>query len=107
MGTWRYDRGLLSLQRFHDIRMTPTTLTHLDLTTDPAAHGVVKDETVTVQFAEKPGSLMSLEGPNRYAPGDALITGVTGERWVVSRDRFDAKYVSHEDRKSTRLNSSH
>ncbi|MFX5743134.1 PGDYG domain-containing protein, partial [Acinetobacter baumannii] len=24
---------------------------------------------------------MSLEGPNRYAPGDALITGSTGDRW--------------------------
>ncbi|MCL6469007.1 MAG: PGDYG domain-containing protein, partial [Ralstonia sp.] len=39
------------------------------------------------------GELMSLEGPNRYAPGDALITGSTGDRWVVSRERFDAKYV--------------
>jgi hypothetical protein len=25
-----------------------------------------------------------------------LITGATGERWVVSRDRFDAKYVAHD-----------
>ena len=75
--------------------MTPITLTHLDLTTDPTAQPVVKDETVAVQFAEESGSLMSLEGPNRYAPDDALITGATGERWVVSRDRFDAKYVAH------------
>ncbi|MEA3179930.1 MAG: hypothetical protein QOI59_3453, partial [Gammaproteobacteria bacterium] len=29
---------------------------------------------------------------NHYAPGDALITGSTGDRWCVSRDRFDAKY---------------
>jgi PGDYG protein len=36
---------------------------------------------------------MSLEGPNRYARGDALITGSGGERWVVSRDRFDARYL--------------
>ena len=78
------------------MRMTPINLTQLDLTADPAAHNVVKDETVAVQFAEQPGSLMSLEGPNRYAPGDALITGATGERWVVSRDRFDAKYVAHD-----------
>ncbi|KLU20921.1 hypothetical protein EOS_38835 [Caballeronia mineralivorans PML1(12)] len=76
--------------------MTPISLTRLDLTSDPAARRVVKDETVTVEFAREAGSLMSLEGPNRYGPGDALITGATGERWVVSRDRFDAKYVAHD-----------
>lgn len=69
------------------------TLANLDLRTDPAARRFVKDETVTVDFAAEPGELMSLEGPNRYAPGDALITGSTGDRWVVSRERFDAKYL--------------
>lgn len=68
-------------------------LTHLDLRSDPAARRVLKDETVTVEFAAAAGELMSLEGPNRYSPGDALITGSTGERWVVSRERFDPKYV--------------
>jgi len=68
-------------------------LTQLDLRGDPAAQRVVKDETVTVEFAAAAGELMSLEGPNRYASGDALITGSTGERWVVSRERFDPKYV--------------
>ncbi|WP_321876470.1 PGDYG domain-containing protein [Paraburkholderia bannensis] len=68
-------------------------LTQLDLAADPAAQRVVKDETVTVEFAAAPGELMSLEGPNRYAPGDAIITGATGERWVVSRERFDPKYL--------------
>ncbi|WP_322008853.1 PGDYG domain-containing protein [Paraburkholderia sp. J12] len=67
-------------------------LTQLDLRTDPAAQRFVKDETVSVVFAAAPGELMSLEGPNRYAQGDAIITGATGERWVVSRERFDAKY---------------
>ena len=70
-----------------------TVLTQLDLSTDPAATRVVKDEAVAVEFAAAPGELMSLEGPNRYQPGDALITGATGERWVVSRERFDAKYL--------------
>lgn len=69
------------------------TLQHVDLRTDPAARPFVKDETVHVDFATHAGELMSLEGPNRYAPGDALITGSTGDRWVVSRERFDAKYV--------------
>ncbi|WP_027803397.1 PGDYG domain-containing protein [Paraburkholderia dilworthii] len=68
-------------------------LDNLDLRHDAAARRVVKDETVNVEFAATQGELMSLEGPNRYLPGDALITGSTGERWVVSRERFDAKYV--------------
>ncbi|ALE54816.1 PGDYG domain-containing protein [Paraburkholderia sp. RL17-368-BIF-A] len=68
-------------------------LKNLDLSQDPAARRVVKDETVNVEFAATQGELMSLEGPNRYLPGDALITGSTGDRWVVSRERFDAKYV--------------
>lgn len=70
-----------------------TELHHLDLSQDAGACRVVKDETVGVVFAAGEGELMSLEGPNRYLPGDALITGSTGDRWVVSRERFDAKYV--------------
>jgi len=67
-------------------------LTQVDLRTDPAAQRVVKDETVSVEFAAAAGELMSLEGPNRYAVGDAIISGAAGERWVVSRERFDPKY---------------
>ncbi|WP_323118668.1 PGDYG domain-containing protein [Burkholderia alba] len=69
-------------------------LSNLDLRADPAAQRVVKNETVQVEFAAAAGELMSLEGPNRYAAGDALVTGSTGDRWVVSRERFDAKYLS-------------
>ncbi|KVD72976.1 hypothetical protein WS62_09205 [Burkholderia sp. ABCPW 14] len=68
-------------------------LKNVDLRNDPDALRVVKGETVQVEFAAQPGELMSLEGPNRYAAGDALVTGSTGDRWVVSRERFDAKYV--------------
>jgi hypothetical protein len=68
-------------------------LSQLDLATDPAARRVVKDEAVTVEFAAAAGELMSLEGPNRYASGDAIVTASSGERWVVSRERFDPKYV--------------
>ncbi|MEC5405482.1 PGDYG domain-containing protein [Paraburkholderia sp. MPAMCS5] len=68
-------------------------LKNLDLSHDAAARRVIKDETVNVEFAAARGELMSLEGPNRYLPGDALITGSTGDRWVVSRERFDAKYL--------------
>ncbi|QQC64531.1 PGDYG domain-containing protein [Paraburkholderia ginsengisoli] len=70
-----------------------TELKNLDLRQDALAQRVVKDETVNVEFAAVEGELMSLEGPNRYARGDALITGSTGDRWVVSRERFDARYV--------------
>jgi PGDYG protein len=62
------------------------------LSEDPTAIQVVKDETVTVEFASTPGMLMSAVGPNHYAIGDAIITGSTGDRWTVTRDRFDAKY---------------
>ena len=68
-------------------------LNNIDLGTDPLAARYVKTEIVTVTFARQCGELISLEGPNRYAAGDALITGSTGSRWSVSRDRFTAKYV--------------
>jgi hypothetical protein len=67
-------------------------LRSIDLTQDAAATHYVKDEVVQVAFARSPGELVSLEGPNRYATGDALVTAATGERWSVSRERFEAKY---------------
>ena len=67
-------------------------LTNIDLTTDPAAASYVKSEIVSVSFAQAEGELQSLEGPNRYQLGDALITGSTGSRWCVSRQRFETKY---------------
>ncbi len=63
-----------------------------DLSADSGACWVVKDEVVSVGFAVAAGVLESAVGPNRYAAGDALLTGSTGDRWCVSRDRFDAKY---------------
>lgn len=63
-----------------------------DLTMDPAARCAIKDERVSVEFAALCGVLVSAVGVNRYSPGDALVTGSTGDRWCVSRDRFDAKY---------------
>jgi hypothetical protein len=67
---------------------------NVDLSKDPEAARYVKSETVTVEFAKVAGELISLEGPNRYRVGDALITGSTGSRWSVSRDRFEAKYAA-------------
>jgi hypothetical protein len=68
-------------------------LTHINLERDPKAHQYQKDEVVSVVFAKQIGQIASREGANRYAIGDALITGSTGDKWSVSRDRFDAKYL--------------
>jgi PGDYG protein len=64
----------------------------IDLPQDPLAHRYVKNEIVDVVFAREAGSIASREGANNYAIGDALITGSNGDRWSVTRDRFDAKY---------------
>jgi hypothetical protein len=70
----------------------PLHLKNPDLTSDSDACWVVKDEVVWVEFAVAPGVLETPVGLNRYAVGDALLTGSTGDRWCVSRERFDAKY---------------
>jgi hypothetical protein len=64
----------------------------VDLRSDVASAAYLKNEIVEVEFALEHGELISLEGPNRFAPRDALISGSTGSRWCVSRERFDAKY---------------
>jgi hypothetical protein len=67
-------------------------LSAVDLRTDSAAASYVKHEIVGVQFATVAGVLISRVGPNHYEAGDALVTGLDGDRWCVSRDRFDLKY---------------
>lgn len=64
----------------------------VELRADPAAAVYVKSETVQVVFATAAGAVTSREGPNHYVRGDALVTGSTGDRWSVSRDRFLARY---------------
>ena len=68
------------------------TLINIDLATDHAAKKFVKHEIVSVTFAANDGELTSREGVNRYHAGDALITSESGERWSVSRSRFESKY---------------
>ena len=48
---------------------------------------------VTVSFAKSAGELHTLEGPVRYALGDAIMTGINGEHWPISRANFEATYV--------------
>jgi len=76
-----------------DARIPPLHLAEVDLRTDPLAAVFVKDEVVNVVFATSPGALLSLEGLNAYAVNDALVQAASGERWVVSRARFDPKYL--------------
>ncbi len=68
-------------------------LKNIDLEEDSSAALFIKNEIVDVAFARVDGELVSREGPNRFVTGDALITGSTGDRWSVSRNRFDAKYL--------------
>jgi hypothetical protein len=67
-------------------------LLYIELRSDAEALHYIKDEVVSVEFAKIAGEIASPEGPNGFAPGDALVTGSTGGRWSVSRSRFDAKY---------------
>jgi hypothetical protein len=51
-----------------------------------------RPDPVEVEIASREGSLQTLEGEVRYLRGDALMTGVAGERWPIERSRFDATY---------------
>ncbi len=67
-------------------------LENVDLAADKAAAQYVKDELVNVTFATADGQLISREGPNQFHRGDALISTANGDKWSVSRTRFEAKY---------------
>jgi hypothetical protein len=69
----------------------------VELRDDAAAAVFVKQERVSVVFARAAGALLSREGENRYAAGDALVTGSNGDLWSVSRARFDARYEPADD----------
>jgi hypothetical protein len=47
---------------------------------------------VHVQFAPQPCAIQTREGKVQAHPGDAVVTGVEGERWRVSRAHFAEKY---------------
>jgi hypothetical protein len=72
--------------------MASTAFDQVDLRGDALAARYIKLEEVQVQFARADGSLASREGANRYRTGDALVTGSNGDRWSVTRERFEARY---------------
>jgi hypothetical protein len=64
-----------------------------DLTVDPRALRVCKNpDPVPVTIASTDGACETLEGTVRYRAGDAILTGIQGERWPVQRELFLASY---------------
>jgi hypothetical protein len=65
----------------------------VDIRNDRSARRARKLAIATVvEFAPASGTLATREGPVAYAQGDALLTGIEGERWPVPRQRFDETY---------------
>lgn len=48
---------------------------------------------VRVVFATEDGVCNTLEGDVSYHAGDAILTGVEGERWPIKRARFNETYT--------------
>ena len=64
-----------------------------DLAADPRALRVCKKpDPVPTEFARADGVCDTLEGAVRFRAGDAILTGVRGERWPVTREHFLASY---------------
>jgi len=65
----------------------------LDLARHPAARRARKRPVpVPVTFARQPGTIETREGAVAFEAGDAICTGVEGERWPITRARFEASY---------------
>ena len=64
---------------------------------ESATHWRKLPQLVQVAFARTPGTLTTLEGPVHYAAGDALLTGMAGDRWPVRRAGFETRYVPAPD----------
>ena len=48
--------------------------------------------TIQVEFAKNACIVQTSEGAVHARPGDAILTGIGGERWRVSREHFGDKY---------------
>jgi hypothetical protein len=51
-----------------------------------------------VVFSEYEQTIETLEGPVQCLPGDAIVTGISGERWPVVQKNSD-KNISHYHRR--------
>ena len=64
-----------------------------ELVGDPRLiHARKLEREVQVQFTDRPCTVQTKEGAVQALPGDAILTGIAGERWRVSRAHFAAKY---------------
>jgi PGDYG protein len=50
------------------------------------------EREIQVRFAREAGSVQTNEGLVKVRPGDAILTGINGEHWRVSQERFPDKY---------------
>ena len=63
------------------------------LVNDPRrVHARKLEREVQVQFTERPCTVQTPEGAVQAQAGDAILTGIAGERWRVSRAHFGNKY---------------
>jgi PGDYG protein len=73
--------------------VTILDMNRADLASDPGAVVAVKRPiSVPVSFADKPGTIDTLEGAVAYRAGAAICRGVKGELWPVSASRFRRLY---------------
>ena len=70
----------------------PVLINYADMSADPAAAKYLKTATVLVEFADQDGAIDTMEGRVPYLAGDAILTGVIGEKWPVKRRVFDSLY---------------
>jgi hypothetical protein len=68
-------------------------LSGANLEKDPAAHRARKRPVVCkVEFAAAAGQIDTMEGPVSHLAGDAIVTGVSKERWPIAREKFLRSY---------------
>ena len=58
---------------------------------------IKKSVAIDFEFATEDGEIKTLEGVMSYKKGDAIITGVKGERYPCRRDIFDQTYSIIEE----------
>ena len=62
---------------------------------DVPAHVIARKlaREIDVRFADEGCIVRTAEGAVRAKPGDAILTGTSGEHWRVSRSHFSDKYT--------------
>lgn len=61
---------------------------------------IKKPIVIEFEFAEEDGEVEALGGKVEYKKGDAIITGVMGEKYPCRRDIFDQTYDIVSDLKA-------